>query len=89
MDQMVVDVSHIPSVKQEDEVVVIGRQGNETISVQDLANLAGSIPNEIFTSLSSRVVRCYFHGSSSDNKMISNENCSTYMYPASGIPTEE
>jgi alanine racemase len=59
MDQFVIDVSDIPSVQQDDEVVLIGRQGEEVISAQDVANLAGTIQNEIVTALSARVVRIY------------------------------
>lgn len=59
MDQVIVDVSSIPGVRVDDEVVIIGRQGNEQISVQELADLAGTVPNEILASLSARVVRTY------------------------------
>jgi alanine racemase len=62
MDQLVVDVSDIPDVRQDDEVVILGRQGNQAITVQEVASLAGTIPNEIFTSISSRVVRMYSNG---------------------------
>ena len=59
MDQVIVDVSHIPGVSMEDEVVIIGKQGNETTSVLDLAEQAGTIQNEILTGLSQRVARLY------------------------------
>ena len=59
MDQFVIDVSDIPDVRQDDEVVLIGKQGDEEITVQELADLAGTIQNEIIASLSARVVRVY------------------------------
>ena len=51
MDQFVVDISTIPGVEQNDEVVLIGRQGQEEIRAEDLAGLAGTINYEITTSL--------------------------------------
>jgi alanine racemase len=59
MDQFVVDVSDIHDVQQSDEVVLIGRQGENAITAQELADLAGTIQNEIITGLSARVVRVY------------------------------
>ena len=59
MDQFVVDISGIMNVEQDDEVVLIGKQGDESITVQELADLAGTIQNEIIASLSARVVRVY------------------------------
>jgi len=59
MDQILVDASAIPQASVGDEVVLIGRQGSEEISANELATRAGTIPWEIFTSISSRVVRYY------------------------------
>jgi len=36
MDQFVVDASNIPEVQQDDEVVLVGRQGNERIAPRKL-----------------------------------------------------
>ena len=49
----------IPGVQQDEEVVLIGKQGDEMITAQDVADLAGTIQNEIVTGLSARVVRVY------------------------------
>jgi len=57
MDQIMVDVSKVPEVKPGDEAVLIGRQGEETILAAELAEKAGTIPWEIFTGISRRVVR--------------------------------
>lgn len=59
MDQCVVDATHIPEVAHDDEVVLIGRQGQEVISVEEVARLAGTINYEVTTSLLPRVSRLY------------------------------
>lgn len=59
MDQMVVDVSHIPGVVSGDEAVLVGKQGSEEITVEELARLAGTIPYEILTGIGRRVPRAY------------------------------
>ncbi len=59
MDQMVVDVSHVPGVVAGDEAVLVGKQGVEEITVEALAGLAGTIPYEILTGIGRRVPREY------------------------------
>jgi alanine racemase len=62
MDQFVVDVSHIPAVQLHDEVVLIGRQGEEHIPAEEVARWAETINYEVTTSLLPRVVRIYLRG---------------------------
>ena len=57
MDQAVLDVTEIPCVAPGDEVVLIGSQGDETISAFDHADDAGTIPWEVFTRIAPRVER--------------------------------
>lgn len=57
MDQTVLDVTEIPDVATGDEVVLIGRQGEHSISAFDHARAAGTIPWDIFTSIAPRVPR--------------------------------
>lgn len=57
MDQMLVDVSHIPGVKAGDEAVLIGKSGKESISAADLAEWTGTITNEILSRLGARLER--------------------------------
>jgi alanine racemase len=57
MDQTVLDVTEIPGVQHGDEVVILGEQGNETITAFDHAETAATIPWEIFTRISARVPR--------------------------------
>ncbi|MFH0840333.1 MAG: alanine racemase [Candidatus Omnitrophota bacterium] len=59
MDQTMVDVGHIEGVRLGDEVVLIGKQGNNEISCEELARLAGTIPYEIVCSITNRVPRIY------------------------------
>lgn len=52
MDQLVVDVSHLPSPPQPGtEAVILGKQSGEEISAVELAEKSGTIPWEIFTSM--------------------------------------
>lgn len=62
MDQFVVDISAIADVNQDDEVVLIGRQGNDQIRPEEVARLAGTINYEITTALLPRVPRLYLRG---------------------------
>lgn len=59
MDQMMVDVTDLDNVALGDEVVLIGRQGEAEITVQEIAELRGTIPYEVMTSFSRRVSRVY------------------------------
>lgn len=62
MDQMIVDVTHIPEVAHGSEVVMIGKQGGEEITADELAELAQTINYEILLSISKRVPRVYLQG---------------------------
>ena len=57
MDQVMVDVTHLERVEPGDEVVLIGRQGDQEILASELATKAGTIAWEIFTGITKRVVR--------------------------------
>ena len=60
MDQLVVDASAIPEVQQDDEVVLVGEQGNASIRAEEVATLAGTLNYEVTTSLLPRVARLYY-----------------------------
>ncbi|MEJ2149702.1 MAG: alanine racemase [Chloroflexota bacterium] len=62
MDQFVVDVSHIPGVVEGDEVVLIGSQGDERITPEEVAALAGTINYEVTTGLLQRIPRLFLRG---------------------------
>jgi alanine racemase len=57
MDQAVLDVTEVPGVAAGDEVVILGSQGDETISAFDHAEATGTIPWEVFTRIGPRVTR--------------------------------
>ena len=59
MDQTMVDVTNIPSVKPGDTAVLIGNLGKELITADDLACLCNTIPYEILTGIGPRVPRFY------------------------------
>ena len=59
MDMCMIDVTDLPDVKVGEEVVLLGRQGDEEIRVEEIASLAGTIPYEIFCSIGRRVRRIY------------------------------
>lgn len=57
MDQCMIDVTDIPAVRQGDEVVLIGTQGSETLSADDVAARLGTINYEVVSALLARVPR--------------------------------
>lgn len=57
MDLTIVDVTHIPGTELGDEVVLIGRSGQQQITAVDHARWSGTIAYEILCNLSERVVR--------------------------------
>jgi len=59
MDMCMVDVGHLKHVKVGDEVVLIGRQANEIIRIEELARLANTIPYEVLCNIGQRVPRVY------------------------------
>lgn len=59
MDQTIVEVSHLPDVATGDEVTLAGVQGNDQITLEELAAHANTIPYEILTGIGRRVARVY------------------------------
>ncbi|MCB0154983.1 MAG: alanine racemase, partial [Anaerolineae bacterium] len=57
MDQSAINISHIPNVRQGDEVVLIGQQGSETITAEEVAENLGTINYEVVSELLARVPR--------------------------------
>jgi alanine racemase len=57
MDQAVLDVTDIQGVEAGDEVVILGSQGDETITAFEHAEAVGTIPWEVFTRIGARVRR--------------------------------
>ncbi len=61
MDQLMLDVGHIPGVEVGDEVVVLGRQGENEITADDLAQLTNTINYEVVARLLPRIPRIYIN----------------------------
>ena len=59
MDVSVVQLEPSDAVSIGDEVVLIGKQGNEEITVDEVAQRAGTIPYEILTQIGTRVKRTF------------------------------
>ncbi|HOA79852.1 MAG TPA: alanine racemase [Defluviitaleaceae bacterium] len=59
MDQFMVDVSHIPDVDIGSEVVLIGQQGENVISAEEIADIIGTINYEVVCMVGKRIPRVY------------------------------
>ncbi len=59
MDNIVLDVDHIPEATEGDEVVLIGRQGEAQITAEEVAGWAETINYEVTTALLPRAPRIY------------------------------
>ena len=59
MDALIVDVTEIPEAQLWDETVLMGRQGEDEISVHDIARLKNSVSYDVLTSWRSRLPRIY------------------------------
>ena len=59
MDQMMVDVTDIPGVRPADRVVLVGRDGDEEITIEQIAAAADTFNYEFVCGISRRVPRLY------------------------------
>jgi len=59
MDAMMIEVTEIANVQKWDEVVVMGKQNDETISVHDLAAWGGTVSYDLMTKLNLRLPKFY------------------------------
>ena len=57
MDQTIIDITDIPTVKEGDIAIIIGKSGNAEITAYDIAEQTGTITNEILSRLGSRLDR--------------------------------
>ncbi len=62
MNVMMVDVTHHPEVALEDEVVLIGAQGEERIRAEDLAGWSGTIAYEVVARIAPHIPRHRIQG---------------------------
>jgi Alr-MurF fusion protein len=59
MDQIMANVSDVPGVKIGDEVVLVGKQGNASITADEVAARWGTINYDVVTGIMARVPRVY------------------------------
>ena len=69
MDQFMVDVTDIPDVKIGDEVTLIGRDGDEVITMEEVGSLSGRFNNEFVCVLGKRIPRVFYR----DGKRIASQ----------------
>jgi len=62
MDQCMIDVTDVPNVKVGDEVIIMGSDGVNTISADDIATATGTINYEIVCAFGQRLPKLYFSG---------------------------
>lgn len=60
MDQFMIDITDIPDVEQDDVVTLVGKDGNQFISVEEVADLAGSFNYEFVCDVGKRIPRVYY-----------------------------
>ena len=71
MDQFMVDVTDIPKAAFMDQVILVGADGEEHISVEELSELSGRFPYEFVCCLSKRIPRVYTR----DGKVTIQKDC--------------
>ena len=59
MDLTTIDVTEVPGVVLDDEVVLLGEQNGLRITAEDLAAQLGTVSYEIITGISARVPHVY------------------------------
>ena len=62
MDQMMVDISDVPEAKIEDPVILIGKDGEERISAEEVGEAAYSFNYELVCGIARRIPRIYTRG---------------------------
>lgn len=62
MDQFMVDVTEIPEAAEDDPVTLIGQDGGERITVEELAQRSGGFHYELLCGLGKRIPRVYLKG---------------------------
>ena len=62
MDQFMVDISSQPDIKQGDEVTLVGRDKDEYISIEEVADMSYSFNYEFVCDIGKRIPRVYYRG---------------------------
>jgi len=59
LDQIMIDLSNAPETEVGDEAILIGAEGKDCITAEELAKIAGSSAAEILSKIPQRIPRCY------------------------------
>lgn len=70
MDQMLVDVSMVDKISYSDIVTIVGKDGDNEIRVETIAQLSQTISNEILSRLGTRLPRIYRGGNNIEEKKL-------------------
>ena len=70
MDQFMADVTDIPEAEKWDEVTLVGRDGQEEITMEELADVSGGFHYELPCLIGKRVPRIYTWGNQGQNTLI-------------------
>ena len=62
MDQFMVDISELPEIRQGDEVTLVGRDSDEYISIEEVADMSYSFNYEFVCDIGKRIPRVYYKG---------------------------
>jgi alanine racemase len=62
MDALMVDITDIPQAQMWDEAVIMGKQGNDEITVRDIAKLKNSVTYDVLTNWRLRLRRKSVNG---------------------------
>ncbi len=62
MDQCMIDVSSVNNINVGDEVIVFGNGGDNSLTLEELAKNAGTVPHEILSLTGNRTPRAYIKG---------------------------
>ena len=81
MDALMVDITDIPEAQMWDEAVIMGRQGEEAITVHDMAKLKNSVSYDVLTGWRLRLRRKQVNGESS-NPPVRDESTRLETAPA-------
>lgn len=76
MDQLMIDLTDVPEAEEGDEVTLLGRDGNETITMAELAASCGGFHYEIPCVIGKRVPRVFVSG----GRIVGTQSCEDSEY---------
>jgi alanine racemase len=80
MDMIMLDITDASGIEVDDEVTLIGEQGGEAITADDVAALCGTISYEVIAGIMARVPRLYVRG----GELVAMQDLAGYR-PASAL----